>query len=48
MDEAEQAKVKAENEEIRKKRDKVVDEICAKFSYFKKDFLGAPIYRALK
>jgi len=48
LDEAEQAKVKAETDEIRKKRDKLVDEICAKFSCFKKDFLGAPIYRALK
>jgi len=32
MDEAESAAVKAENEEIRKKRDKVVDEVCLKFS----------------
>lgn len=48
MDEAEAAAVKAENEEIRKQRDKIVDEICMKFSCFKKDFLGAPIRRALK
>jgi len=48
MDEAESAAVKAENEEIRKKRDKIVDEVCLKFSQFKKDFLGAPIRRALK
>lgn len=48
MDEAEQAKIKAQNEEIRKERDKVAEEICYKFSCFKKDFLGAPIRRALK
>ena len=28
LDEAEQAQVKAQNEEIRKKRDKIVDDIC--------------------
>jgi actin related protein 2/3 complex subunit 2 len=48
MDEAEAAAVKAENEEIRKQRDKIVEEICMKFSCFKKDFLGAPIRRAIK
>ncbi len=48
MDEAEAAAVKAENEEIRKQRDKIVEETCLKFSCFKKDFLGAPIRRALK
>ena len=48
MDEEQQAKIKAENEEIRKQRDKLAEEICMKFSQFKKDFLGAPIRRALK
>lgn len=48
MNEAEAAAAKAENEEIRKQRDNIVDEICMKFSCFKKDFLGAPIRRALK
>lgn len=47
MDEAETALVKAKNEEIRQERDKMVDQICLKFSCFKKDFLGAPIRRAL-
>lgn len=32
MDEAETAMVKAKNEEIRQERDKMVDEICLKFS----------------
>ena len=32
MDEAESSAVKAENEEIRKKRDKIVDQVCLKFS----------------
>jgi hypothetical protein len=48
MSEEEAAQVKAKNEEIRKHRDLIVDEICLKFSCFKKDFLGAPIRRALK
>ena len=48
MDEELQAKIKAENEEIRKQRDKLAEDICMKFSQFKKDFLGAPIRRALK
>jgi actin related protein 2/3 complex subunit 2 len=48
MDEEQQAKIKAENEEIRKQRDKLAEDICMKFSQFKKDFLGAPIRRALK
>ena len=48
MDEAEQNLVKAKNEEIRKQRDKIAEEICQKFSAFKKDFLGAPIRRALR
>lgn len=47
MDEAEANAIKAMNEEIRKERDKLVDDICLKFSCFKKDFLGAPIRRAL-
>ena len=42
------AKIKAENEEIRRQRDKLAEDICMKFSQFKKDFLGAPIRRALK
>ena len=48
MSEEESAQIKAQNEDIRKERDKIVDEICMKFSCFKKDFLGAPIRKALK
>ena len=48
MDEEQQAAIKAQNEEIRKERAKMADAICMKFSQFKKDFLGAPIRRALK
>ncbi len=48
MDEAEAAKVRAQNEEIRKARDKIAEDICQKFAAFKKDFIGAPIRRALK
>ncbi len=33
---------------MRKERDRLSEEICQKFSCFKKDFLGAPIWRALK
>jgi hypothetical protein len=56
MDEATAAKIKAENEEIRKVqshpinlqlRDKAIEEICMKFSCFKRDFMGAPIRKAL-
>lgn len=48
MDEAEANQVRAQNEESRKERDRIAEEICMKFSCFKKDFLGAPIRRALK
>ena len=48
MDEEEANKVRAQNEECRKERDRIADDICMKFSCFKKDFLGAPIRRALK
>lgn len=47
MDEAAANEVRAKNEEIRKERDRIAEEICMKFSCFKKDFLGAPIRRAL-
>ena len=47
MDEEEGNKIRASNEEVRKQRDAMVDQICMKFSSFKKDFLGAPIRRAL-
>ena len=40
--------MRAENEEARKQREKMADEISLKFSCFKRDFMGAPIWRALK
>jgi hypothetical protein len=48
MDEETQSKVKADNEEARKLREKMADELAHKFSCFKRDFMGAPIWRALK
>lgn len=48
MDEAQANEVRAKNEDIRKERDKIAEEICMKFSCFKKDFIGAPMRRALK
>lgn len=48
MDEEQANQVRAKNEETRKERDRIAEEICMKFSCFKKDFLGAPIRRALK
>ena len=48
MDEAEANQVRAKNEEIRKERDRLAEVICQKFSAFKKDFIGAPMRRALK
>ena len=47
MDEETQAKIKAQNEEIRRERDRIIEELCMKFSCFKRDFMGAPIRRAL-
>ena len=47
MDEETQAKIKAENEEVRKEREKIAHQISMLFSCFKRDFLGAPIRRAL-
>lgn len=48
MDEQTQAQIKQQNEEIRKEREKIIDGISMKFSCFKRDFLGAPMRRALK
>ena len=40
--------VRAKNEEIRKQRDAAAEEIALKFACFKRDFMGAPIWRAMK
>ena len=48
MSDEEANKVRAANEEIRAQREKIADEIATKFSQFKRDFLGAPIRKAMK
>jgi len=48
MSEEEAEKVRAENEKIRKERDEVCDKIATKFAQFKRDFLSAPIRKAMK
>jgi hypothetical protein len=36
-----------QNEKIRKERDEVCDKIATKFAQFKRDFLSAPIRKAM-
>ena len=48
MSEEEAEAVRAKNEEIRKSRDEQCEAIAAKFACFKRDFLGAPIRKAMK
>lgn len=48
MPEEEQERLKKENEEIRIQKEKIVEKISDKFSAFKRDFIGAPMRRALK
>lgn len=48
MTEEEANEVRARNEVIRKNRDEVCDKIASKYACFKRDFLGAPIRRAMK
>ena len=47
MTEEEQAAVRASNEEIRAQRSTRVEEIATKVAKFKRDFLGAPVRRAI-
>ena len=47
MSEEEANKIRAANEEIRKQREEIADKIATKFSQFKRDFLGAPIRKAM-
>ena len=47
MDEETAAKVRAENETIREKREVVAEEIASKIAKFKNDFLSAPIRKAM-
>jgi hypothetical protein len=48
MSEEEANKVREENEVIRVERAKVTDEIANRISMFKRNFLGAPIRKAMK
>jgi len=47
MTEEQQEQVRQANEEIRNQRQARVDEIATKIAKFKRDFIGAPIRRAL-
>jgi len=47
MSEEEQEAVRASNETIRAERQTTVDEVATKIAKFKRDFIGAPIRRAL-
>ena len=48
MSEEEATEVRSKNEDIRKERDVQATKIADKFSCFKRDFIGAPIWRAMK
>ena len=48
MSEEEANEVRAKNEEIRKERDSQATKIADKFACFKRDFVGAPIWKAMK
>lgn len=48
MSEEDADKVRAKNEEVRKQRDENGEQVANKFSCFKRDFMGAPIWRALQ
>ncbi len=48
MSEEEQTKVKEQNELVKKQKEKMADDISLKFSQFKRDFMSAPIRRAIK
>jgi len=47
MSEEEQEQIRQDNEAIRLDRSSKVDEIATKFSCFKRDFIGAPMRKAL-
>ena len=48
MDEETAAKVRADNELVREKREAVASEIATRISKFKNDFMSAPIRRAME
>ena len=47
MSEEEAEQVRNKNEEIRKEREASAETIANKFACFKRDFMGAPIWRAM-
>mmetsp|Transcript_5762 Transcript_5762/g.4117 ORF Transcript_5762/g.4117 Transcript_5762/m.4117 type:complete len:90 (-) Transcript_5762:591-860(-) len=48
MDEETAAKVRADNETIREKREEVANGIASRIAKFKNDFLSAPIRKAME
>ena len=48
MSEEEANAVRAKNDEIRQEREGVADKIASKFACFKRDFLSAPLRKAMK
>lgn len=48
MTEEEAEGIRTLNEKIRKEREEVCDQIATKFAQFKRDFLSAPIRKAMK
>ena len=48
MTEDEANEVRAKNEEVRKEREEAAEKIANKFACFKRDFLSAPIWKAMK
>ena len=47
LSEEEAEKVRSENEEIRKQREEWADKVANRFACFKRDFMGAPIWKAI-
>lgn len=47
MSEEEAAKVREQNEIIRRDREELSDKIANRFACFKRDFMGAPIRKAM-
>jgi hypothetical protein len=48
LSEEEADKVRAENDEIRKQRDEWAEKVANRFACFKRDFMGAPIWKAIQ
>jgi hypothetical protein len=48
MTEEEANAIRAQNEEIKKKREEMTSTIADRFACFKRDFMGAPIWWAMQ